>query len=328
MQLSLNNRYVNTINGSLVADNLTASTFLKCDADKKIVTYGTTLAPADLTNYPSDGSKYLAGDGTWKVVSTTGTADYVAIFDNAGALTQEQYLSNVRGGLGADFVGVGNADEVLLVNGAGDAYASAKLADANVASNAAVARSKLAADSNHNTLVLNDNSGVVSSDTKLGYVASTGALTLDVTTLNLNAPTTVSLGSTASVSLGNVVKFGASDVFCKTYAVATTDATATLLADFAPANSSSYYIKYTIVGRSSTSNKSLVVKANAKVNCDGSGAVTFNNPPAELFSNVDTELASCVVALASAAANSLTLKVTGLVDNNISWICKAKVMKP
>lgn len=327
MLLTLNNRNVNTINGSLVADNLTASTFLKCDADKKIVTYGASINPSDLTDYPSDGAKYLSGDGTWKIVGdSTGTANYVAVCNGGGVLFEERYLSNVRGGLGSDFVAVGNANELLSVNGNGDAYTSGKLVDANVASNAELARSKLAADANVNSFVLNDNSGAITSNSNITYNAGTGTASFNVDNFNVTA-TTITLSSTGPMNLGPVVKYGTENIFTKTFAVDTTDDTATTLVDFAPESNTCYYIKYTLLGVDMSSTlKSIVVKANAKVNCDNSGTVVFNNPPAELFKNVDTELAACEVVLASSAANSLTLTVTGLASHTLHWSCKAKIM--
>lgn len=305
MLLTLNNQNVESINGSLVAANLTASTFIKCDADKKIVTYGSTISPADLTNYPSDANKYLAGDGSWNVISDSiGTANYVAVYNGSGTLFEEQYLSGVRGGLGHDFItSFANGNKLVSVDSSGEGYQVALLADSNVASNAGVARSKLASGT-AGEFLLNDGSGVMSSTNLVKY---------DGTHVVVASP--VYFGTNKHTSL-------------LTFDQHTSDATSTALATLTLANNTAYYLKFTVLGVDSSADpiQSLLNKGNVKINCGSTGTVSFDSQPTEHLLNVDAGLAGAVVTLASSGANNLTVSVQGLASHNIEWTCKLKML--
>lgn len=110
------------------------------------------------TNFIGDGS---ALTGITRASLGNGTPNYVVINSGTGAMSEEQFLATSRGGFGlstAAFTGVGKV--------AAGVWSASTIVNADVSATAAIARSKLASGT-ANQVVINDGSGVLSSEAQL-----------------------------------------------------------------------------------------------------------------------------------------------------------------
>jgi hypothetical protein len=175
--------------GSALTRTNDADTFAEIVAAALLITEGTTNAASKFVNNNIDGGTLGTTAITFVAFSSagtvtgSGTSEYVAYWNAASNLTAEQFLSASRGGLATDasaFTGVlkasaGSFSASSIVNAdvsntAAIAYTKLNLAtsivNADIATAAAIARTKLASGS-ANHVIINDGSGVLSSEAQL-----------------------------------------------------------------------------------------------------------------------------------------------------------------
>lgn len=155
---------------------------------------------------------YNSTQSAWKEITPgTGTSGYVAIFDSNTDLSAEATLAKSRGGTGADNSSVTFPSSGTITTDAGTSTFTNKTYDAagtgnvlsnvansNISSTAAIARTKIA-NGSANHVVINDGSGTLSSEAQLAKTrGGTGADNSSVT-----FPSTGTIVTRASVDTLN-----------------------------------------------------------------------------------------------------------------------------
>lgn len=181
----------------------TSGTVLTTNSTAIVSNKSIDAATNTITNISNTEIKSGAAIARNKLAS--GTADYVLINSGAGVLSEEQFLAQVRGGTGVSnggtlsygndnvtFVTSGttsltlptsgtvttNAGSVSLSNKGIDATSNTitNISNTEIKSGAAIARNKLASGSN-NHVIINDGSGVLSSEASLATTRGGTGLT-------------------------------------------------------------------------------------------------------------------------------------------------------
>jgi hypothetical protein len=175
------------IDDSITSAKITDGTLVNAD-----LAAGAAISPSKIAGYPTDANKYLAGDGTWKLVATSGapsgsasgdlTGSYPGPTINALAVGTSKIadgaVTNIKlldGAVGTTKIADGAVTNIKLLD---SAVTSAKIqdltiVDGDVATTAAIAPTKIAG-----TAVTNSDPRL--SDTRLPFQAMTPAGDLTV----------------------------------------------------------------------------------------------------------------------------------------------------
>lgn len=141
-----------------------------------------------------------AGAAIARAKLAAGSANHVIINNGAGALSSEAQLANSRGGTGQDF-----SASTGLIKVAAGTFSAATLVNADVNAAAAIARSKLASGSANHVLI-NDGSGVMSSEASLAETRGGTAQSTYATGDILYASAANTLSKLAIDSAGAILK--------------------------------------------------------------------------------------------------------------------------
>lgn len=160
---------------------------------------------ADLNTISNiDDANIKAGAAIARAKLAAGSANHVIINDGAGALSSEAQLANSRGGTGQDF-----SASTGLIKVAAGTFSAATLVNADVNAAAAIARSKLASGSANHVLI-NDGSGVMSSEASLAETRGGTAQSTYATGDILYASAANTLSKRAIGSAGQMLKVNSS----------------------------------------------------------------------------------------------------------------------
>lgn len=240
-----------------------------------------------------DANKFIAGDGSLKTVSTTvtSTPDYVAFFDNLGDLSSEQYLALARGGLANNFATSG-ANKLLSINSSNNNYQAALLVNANVDTNADIARDKLQPDSsNPYAILMNNSDGDIRPSSKL-FMSSDDANVL-ITAPKITGPTVLD-----DALVLNAAHF---QIDTSNYNTPVIVYTAVV------PNSKSAFVKF-VLEFTNSSGDNAVISSEFKCKSNGSGVVSKTASPYEA-AQADAAFANYVLSYDVASANSCIVKL-------------------
>lgn len=244
------------------------------------------------TNFVGNGSQLTNLPGP------SGTANYVAIYSGAGTLTSEQRLAATRGGTAVDssaFTGLAKVST--------GTWSASTLVNADVASNAAIAVSKLAALT-ANKIVTTDGSGVLTSTVDYGTSSTASSVVQRDSNQNINI-----LQYTISPTAG-------AQYTEYTSAIQTTNATPATLFTIATVTRTVYYYRAEMVAGNSTdgtSSGSFIL--SGKIENIG-GTLTIIN---DMTSSILDSGFAPSVATSSSSANFL-IQATGIASTTINWM--------
>lgn len=167
MQISLGGATTGTV-ASLVFAQTASRNYTFPDAAMTVVGHDTTQTltnktiDADLNTITNiEDADIKSGAAIARSKLAAGSNNHVIINDGSGVLNSEAQLATSRGGTGQDF-----SASTGVIKVAAGAMSAATIVNADVDAAAAIARSKLASGSNNHVLI-NDGSGVMSSEAAL-----------------------------------------------------------------------------------------------------------------------------------------------------------------
>jgi len=232
-----------------------------------------------------------------------GTANYVRINDGWGNLSEEQYLSQTRGGLGLNVTLLSSG--FLIYNWTTHLFSiDPSITNFSVAENAAIARTKLATGT-ANYFVVNDG---------VGNLSESPLVTINWTNV------VVGTAQSDKLKLNATLQFGSGSKDIETiYTVTTTDATATNIHSITCSVNDSYAISLLVEGHNTTDNDSCCFSYQLiKIyhTTLGNNPVVNHLNKAEIKDNVNYNFDYVL------SANTVAFKVTGLASKTVNWTLK------
>jgi hypothetical protein len=160
-------QYLSQSRGGLGLNTTTLSGFIKRNNTTGVITSSTTIVNTDI-----DASAAIS-----RTKIANGTANYILINNGTGVISEEQYLSQARGGLGLDSTTLTGFIKRLDNN----FTSSNTIIDADIDASASIVRTKIA-NGTPNYIVINNSSGILTEEQYLSQ--SRGGLGLNTSTLS------------------------------------------------------------------------------------------------------------------------------------------------
>ena len=266
----------------------------------------------------------------------SGNANHVVLTNNDGHLTDAAHLDPVYGGLGIDASALSG---IVKADGNGN-FTAAQISNTDVASNANLDRSKIAAGT-ANYILVNDGVGAMSevqyldrekiavdnaNQYKFLYNDNTGAIAPN-DALQINANDLV-CNPSSDILLEKDIYADANKKYLlqKVLNVQTTNDTPTAIYSLTCENNKSYLVKFELLLVDSSTNSGII-----NGYCKVKHANSSTQPTASyIISNgsiLDNALANCEVQLDVSVNDTFKLMVVGIPATTIDWQCKVDFIK-